>query len=63
MDLDPVILSRIQFAFVISFDRMFPGLQPGWQLDVRFAPTSGGKADVPGGPSRANNCHCAVFRT
>jgi hypothetical protein len=36
-------------------------------IDVRFAPTSGGKADVPGGPSRAmkrreqvqRNCQCA----
>jgi cytochrome bd-type quinol oxidase subunit 1 len=26
MDLDPVILSRVQFAFVISFHINFPGV-------------------------------------
>ena len=28
---------------------------------VRFAPTSGGKADVPGGPSWANRGHAATY--
>jgi hypothetical protein len=29
--------------------------------DIRFAPTSGGKADVPGDQGRANNGHCHLF--
>jgi hypothetical protein len=37
--------------------RVFP--HHAWRppTDVRFAPTSGGKADVPGGPSRATSRH------
>ena len=28
MDLDPVLLSRIQFAFVVSFHIIFPAFRP-----------------------------------
>jgi hypothetical protein len=42
-----VATPRSKLGRLINRDRSYS------PTDVRFAPTSGGKADVPGGPSRA----------
>lgn len=36
MDLDPILLSRIQFAFVVSFHAIFPGLTIGLASFIAF---------------------------
>lgn len=47
MELDPVLLSRIQFAFVISFHAIFPGFTIGLASFIAFNETLLFKTDNP----------------